>query len=108
LIEVDVRSVYLEIVRTQEQVAATAATRKLQEEKLRWETEKLRVGKSTSLLVAQAQRDLLSSQISEVQAVVNYMKAFVEMYMLEGSLLERRGIASPGHEPVRLPDMPGP
>ncbi len=107
LIEVDVRSAYLEIVRTQEQVAATAATRKLQEEKLRWETEKLRVGKSTSLLVAQAQRDLLSSQISEVQAVVNYMKAFVEMYMLEGSLLERRGIAGPGHEPVRLPDMPG-
>jgi outer membrane protein len=107
LIEVDVRSAYLEIVRTQEQIAATAATRKLQEEKLRWETEKFRVGKSTSLLVAQAQRDLVSSQISEVQAVVNYMKAFVEMYRLEGSLLERRGIASPGREPVRLPDMPG-
>ncbi len=107
LIEVDVRSAYLEIVRTQEQIAATAATRKLQEEKLRWETEKFRVGKSTSLLVAQVQRDLVSSQISEVQAQVNYMKAFVEMYMLEGSLLERRGIAGPGREPVRLPDMPG-
>jgi len=108
LIEVDVRSTYLEIVRTQEQIAATAATRKLQEEKQRWETEKFRVGKSTSLLVAQAQRDLVASQISEVRAVVNYMKAFVEMYRLEGSLLERRGIASPGREPVRLPDMAGP
>jgi outer membrane protein TolC len=107
LIEVDVRSAYLEIARTQEQVAATAATRKLQEEKLRWETEKFRVGKSTSLLVAQAQRDLVASQISEVQAAVNYMKAFVEMYWLEGSLLERRGIAGPGREPVRLADMPG-
>jgi len=107
LIEVDVRSAYLEIARTQEQVAATAATRKLQEEKLRWETEKFRVGKSTSLLVAQAQRDLVASQISEVQAAVNYMKAFVEMYRLEGSLLERRGIAGPGSEPVRLADMPG-
>ena len=38
------------------------------EEKLRTETEKLRVGKSTSFLVAQAQRDLLVSRIAEVRA----------------------------------------
>ncbi len=105
LIEVDVRTAYLEIARSQEQVAATAATRKLQEEKLRSETEKFRLGKSTSLLVAQAQRDLVSSQIAEIQAVVNYLQSFVEMYRQEGSLLERRGIAGPGREPVELPDM---
>ncbi len=105
LIEVDVRTAYLEIARSQEQVAATAATRKLQEEKLRSETEKFRLGKSTSLLVAQAQRDFVLSQITEVQAVVNYLQSFVEMYRQEGSLLERRGIAGPGHEPVELPDM---
>lgn len=107
LVEVDVRSAYLEIVRTQEQVAATAATRRLQEEKVSVETEKFHVGKSTSLLVAQTQRDLVASQISEIQAVVNNLKAFVELYRLEGSLLERRGIASPGREPVKLADMPG-
>lgn len=104
LIEVDVRTAYLEIARSQEQVVATAATRKLQEEKVRVETEKFRLGKSTSLLVAQAQRDLVSSQIDEVQAVVNYLKALVEIYRQEGSLLERRGIAGPGREPVKLPD----
>ncbi len=104
LIEVDVRTAYLEIARSQEQVVATAATRKLQEEKVGVETEKFRLGKSTSLLVAQAQRDLVSSQIDEVQAVVNYLKAFVEMYRLEGSLLERRGIAGPGREPVKWPE----
>lgn len=106
LIEVDVRTAYLEIARSQEQVAATAATRKLQEEKVRSETEKFRLGKSTSLLVAQAQRDLVSSQIAEVQAVVNYLQSFVEMYRQEGSLLERRGIAGPGREPVELSDAP--
>jgi outer membrane protein TolC len=106
LVEVDVRTAYVEIARSQEQVAATAATRKLQEEKLRSETEKFRLGKSTSLLVAQAQRDLVSSQIAEVQAVVNYLQSFVEMYRQEGSLLERRSIASPGAEPVELPDTP--
>jgi outer membrane protein len=104
LIEVDVRTAYLEILRSQEQVVATAATRKLQEEKVHVETEKFRLGKSTSLLVAQAQRDLVSSQIDEVQAVVNYLNAIVEIYRQEGSLLERRGIAAPGREPVRLPD----
>jgi outer membrane protein len=106
LVEVDVRSAYLEIVRAQEQVTATAATRRLQEEKVRSETEKFRTGKSTSLLVAQAQRDLVAGQISEVQAVVSYLKAFVELYRQEGSLLERRGIAAPGREPVTLPDRP--
>jgi outer membrane protein len=104
LVEVDVRSAYVEIARAKEQVTATAATRRLQEEKLRSETEKFRLGKSTSLLVAQAQRDLVAGQISEVQAVVSYLKAFVELYRLEGSLLDRRGITAPGREPVKLPD----
>lgn len=102
LIELDVRSAYIEVTRAKEQVAATEATRNLQEEKLRAETEKFRVGKSTSLLVAQAQRDLVASQISEIQAVVNHLKALVELYRLEGSLLERRGIWAPGREPFNL------
>ena len=106
LIEVDVRSAYLEIARSQEQVAATSATRRLQQEKLRSETEKFRIGKSTSLLVAQAQRDFVASQISQVQAVVSFLKALIEIYRLEGSLLERRGIAGPGRESVKLPNTP--
>jgi len=99
-VEMDVRTAFIEANRTREQISATAATRELQAEKLRAETEKFRVGRSTSLLVAQAQRDLLSSQIAEVEAVVNCLKAMVEMYRLEGSLLERRGISAPGREPV--------
>jgi outer membrane protein len=102
LAQVDVRSAYVEVGRTREQITATAATRESQEEKLRVETEKFRVGKSTSLLVAQAQRDLVSSQIGEVQAIVNYFKALVSLYRLEGSLLQRRGITAPGAEPVEL------
>jgi len=102
LIQVDVRSAYIEVTRTQEQISATAATRNFQEEKLRAETEKFRVGKSTSLLVGQAQRDFVASQIAEKQAVANYLKALVSLYRLEGSLLQRRGLAAPGAEPVTL------
>jgi outer membrane protein TolC len=107
LVQVDVRSAYIEVNRAKEQVSATAATRKLQEETLRTETEKFRVGKSTTFLVAQAQRDLVASQVSEIQAIVMYLKALVELFRLEGSLLERRGIAAPKSDPTGLLTGPG-
>ena len=100
LVELDVRTAYIEVNRTKEQISASTATRKFQEEKLRIETEKFRVGRSTNLFVAQAQRDLLVSRINEVQAVVNYLKALIDFYRLEGSLLERRGIEAPGRDAV--------
>ncbi|MBW2365124.1 MAG: TolC family protein [Deltaproteobacteria bacterium] len=100
LVELDVRSAYIEVNRTKEQISASTATRKFQEEKLRIETEKFRVGLSTNFFVAQAQRDLLLSRINEVQAVVNYLKALINFYRQEGSLLERRGIDAPGRDSI--------
>ena len=100
LVELDVRNAYIEVNRTKEQISASTATRNLQEEKLRIETEKFRVGRSTNFFVAQAQRDLLVSRIDEVQAVVNYLKALIDFYRLEGSLLERRGVEAPGRDAV--------
>ena len=57
------------------------------------ETEKYRVGKSTSLLVAQAQRDLLSAQIAEIEAIANYEKAVIGLLKAEGTLLDWHGIS---------------
>ncbi len=92
LAQVDVRTAYLEIQRTAEQIEATKAMRKHREEALRSETEKFRVGKSTGILVAQAQRDLVASRIAESEAVIAHVKARLNLYLQEGSLLERRGI----------------
>ena len=103
LVELDVRNAYIEVNRTKEQIAASSATRKFDEEKLRIETEKFRVGRSTNFLVAQAQRDLLISRIAEVQALANYLKALIDLYRLDGSLIERRGISAPGSDPVAYP-----
>ena len=100
LAQLDVRSAYIEVRRAREQIDATAASRKLEQEKLRSEQQKLRVGRSTSLQVAQVQRDLLSAQIAEIQAVVQYLNALVELYRQDGSLLSRLGIAAPGKETV--------
>ena len=100
LVELDVRTAFIEVSRAAEQVAATAATLYFQQETVRGETEKFRVGKSTAFLVAQAQRDLLAGQIAEVRAIVNYRRALVSLYRLDGSLLLRRGILAPGATPV--------
>ena len=102
LVELDVRTAYVEVNRARQQIKASSTTRMFSEETLRVETEKLRVGKSTSLLVAQAQKELLISRIGEVQALANYIKALINLYQQDGSLLERRGIVAPGREPVTL------
>jgi len=101
LIELEIRSAYIEVERARQQIYASSETRKLQEEKLRVETEKFRVGRSTNFLVAQAQNDLLVSQIVEVRAVASYLKALTDLFRLEGSLLERRGVAAPGRQPPK-------
>ena len=96
LVELDVRAAYIEVQRARQQISASSETRKLEEEKLRVETEKFRVGRSTNFLVAQAQRDLLLIQLVEVRAIASYLKALTELFRLEGSLLERRGVSAPG------------
>lgn len=95
LVELDVRSAYTEVARSRAQIDASAATRELQEELLRNETEKFNAGLNTALDVALVQRDLLNARISEVRAVIDFRKSLVELYRMEGTLLARRGIGPP-------------
>ena len=91
-VRLDVRLAVNEVERSRRQIRASAATRRLEEETLHAEKERFGVGSSTALLVAQAQRDLLVSQIAEVRAVIQYRIALVQLYLAEGTLLERRGV----------------
>lgn len=92
LVRLDIREAAVEVDRAHQQIAASQATRALREETLRAEQERFRVGSSTNLLVAQAQRDLVESQIAEVDARVAYRLAVIQLYLAEGTLLERRGL----------------
>lgn len=96
LVQYDVRSAYVQVGVAQEQIAATAATRKLRQDTLTAEQEKFRVGTSTTLQVAQAWRDLIGSQINEIEAVVSLRESLIELYRLEGTLLQRRRLEVPG------------
>ncbi|MCB2215638.1 MAG: TolC family protein [Desulfobulbaceae bacterium] len=100
LISLEVRTALLEVERSLQQIDASAARRILQEEVQRAETVRFRVGTATALDVARVQRDLLESRINEVEAIVNYRQALINLYLLDGTLLLRRGIDGPGAEEV--------
>ena len=100
LVEVDVRSAYVEVQRAREEVTAVGVLVRRRQDAWRAETEKFGVNKSTTLLVAQAQRDLLAAQIQLERAVADHLKSFISLYRLEGSLLDRRAISAPGRDPA--------
>jgi len=88
-IELEVRLAANEV----QQIYASKVSRELREEAARAEKERFDVGSSTGLQVAQVQRDLLESRIAEVEAMVDYRLALIQLYLAEGSLLENRGIS---------------
>ncbi|MCF8040247.1 MAG: TolC family protein [Desulfohalobiaceae bacterium] len=93
IVRLDVRLAVNEVERARQQITASKATRRFAEQTARAEKERFDVGASTALLVAQAQRDLLAARIEEVRAIVNYRIALVDLYLSEGSLLQRRGVS---------------
>lgn len=92
LVELDIRSAYIEAVKSRQMIEATKVTRELHEKKMDAELEKFRVGKSTNILVLQAQRDFTAAKVDESEAMVGYLKALINLYQMQGTLLERRGI----------------
>jgi len=73
----------------------------LQQANVAAEEKRLRLGVSTSYRVLQVQQDLTLAQTQELQARIAYEKAFVELRLSEGTLLESLGIdfAPPEPEP---------
>lgn len=92
LVRFDVLLALNEVERARQQITASRVTRELRAATAEAERERYRVGSSTTLLVAQAQRDELESEIDEVRTVVRYRIALVNLYLAEGTLVVRSGI----------------
>lgn len=95
LVELDVRSAYVEAIKSKQLIEATRVSRELQQKNMEAEQEKFRVGKSTNFLVLKVQRDFTSSQLDEARAMVGYLNSLIDLYLMQGTLLNRRGIESP-------------
>jgi outer membrane protein TolC len=95
LVVLDVRSAYVEAVKSRQLIEATRVTRELQQLNMEAELEKFRVGKSTNFLVLTAQSIFTAGKLDEARAMVDYLNALIDLYRMQGTLLERRGIESP-------------
>jgi outer membrane protein TolC len=95
LVALDVRTALVGVAEARELATLAARTRQLDEAKLHAEWEKHRLGRSSAFQVARALRDLARSRVDEVEALADARIALVELYRLDGSLLDRRGITTP-------------
>lgn len=95
LVELDVRTSWIELDRTKRQIEATRVATRLQEAKYQAELEKFRVGKSTNLLVLVTQRDLIQSRLDEHRAQINWRIALGKLHTARGTLLDRYRIVLP-------------
>ncbi|MBI4459330.1 MAG: TolC family protein [Acidobacteria bacterium] len=91
-VALEVRQAATGLVQGKAQVEAAHQAVRLAQETLNAEQKKLEAGISAPYQAVLRQRDLQAAQRAEVQAVVNYAKALVEMDRATGTTLNRNGI----------------
>ncbi|OFW02342.1 MAG: hypothetical protein A3G20_04920, partial [Acidobacteria bacterium RIFCSPLOWO2_12_FULL_59_11] len=91
-VALEVRQAATGLVQGKAQVQAAHQATRLAQQTLDAEQKKLAAGISTPYQVVLRQRDFQTAQRAEVQAVVNYAKALVEMDRSTGTTLNRNGI----------------
>ncbi|MEM7164089.1 MAG: TolC family protein [Planctomycetota bacterium] len=88
----EVRQAVRDIRSARQRVQTTRSAMQLRREQLNGETQRLRVGSSTSYQVLQVQNDLLEAQSLEIQAQVDYKKAVTAFERATGIILSTSGI----------------
>ena len=91
-IDVGVRQARVGLVQGKAQVEASHEAVRLAQLTLDAERKKLEIGASTSYNVVLRERDLVTAQYAEVQALDTYAKALVAIGQAMGDTLERNGI----------------
>ena len=75
-----------------QRVSATREARLYSEAALDAEQKKLENGKSTSFVVLQLQKNLTTARSSEIRALADYNEALAQLWLQEGTTLERRHV----------------
>lgn len=102
-IRVEVRSAVRGVRVAAEQIASTAASRRLAEQNLDAERKRYENGLSTSFQVLEIQEDLTAARSREVAAVAAYRRALAEYWRATGRLLEAEGVEL--DDPLRVEDI---
>jgi outer membrane protein TolC len=88
----DVTNAAVTVQSNAERVQAAQAARELAQKTMEAEQSKFEVGMSTSYNVVLTQRDLATAQINELQAILNYRIALVELERLQQTTLQSANI----------------
>lgn len=94
-IEVQVRSAVRSVETNVESVRIAVLAAKLSEQQYELEKAKFDAGQSTSRRVLEAQNDLETARVSELQAKVSLQSAITALHRIEGSSLQRYAIKLP-------------
>ena len=89
----DVTNAVISVQSGVERVQAAQAARELSQKTLEAEQSKFEVGMSTNYNVILTQRDLATAQSNELQAILNYRKALVELERLQQTTLQNLNIS---------------
>jgi 2-phospho-L-lactate guanylyltransferase (CobY/MobA/RfbA family) len=89
-----VRNVARQVTTNSKLVESTRAARVLQEQRLDAEQKKLAAGTSTNFLVFQAQRDLAQARNDELNAILNYNRALVDLETVQVAPVVGSGTAT--------------
>ena len=91
-VSLEVQQAIIGLIQGKAQVEAAHQAVRLGRETLEAEQKKLQAGVTTSYQVILRERDLISAELAEVNAVAGYAKALVEMDRSMGTTLDRNGI----------------
>ncbi len=91
-IRVEVRRAARAVESGVKRVQAAKVNTVLQQKKLNAERKKFENGMSTSFEVLTFQRDLANAELSEVRALLDYVKSLTDLEKAKGTLLEARGL----------------
>ncbi len=97
----NVRTAIRSVGTTRILVESSRQARKLQETNVNAEEKKLKLGVTTSFEVLRTQEDLASAQAQEVQALIDFEKAKVDLELAEGVLLDSLGVEYEVPEPQK-------
>jgi outer membrane protein TolC len=91
-VALDVRNAIRQVQNSLRSIESAKVAVQLNEELLRQQNERLKVGVGTTLDVIQAQRDLVNAKTQEIQAIVNYNIALAQVEHARGTILQARGV----------------
>ncbi len=91
-VSLEVQQAIIGLIQGKAQVEAAHHAVRLGRQTLEAEQKKLQAGVTTSYQVILRERDLIAAELAEVNAVVGYAKALVEMDRSMGTTLDRNGI----------------